>query len=179
VRVAAAHQTDRVRGFDERPLEVAVDVRAEAPVAQLAISESAASSRGRVRTAVGSAGYPGGGRSCVVEPARHGSSPGGPRRGRNRSAQAMLSSGASIRFVGAISSPSERHDGYSGGCRNQNSSFRELMAKSRLSPVDETADDWGSRYGSCLLRSQYVASARCRATAPTAFGWPLRRAMRS
>jgi hypothetical protein len=144
-----------------------------------AISESAASSRGRVRTAVGSAGYPGGGRSCVVEPARHGSSPGGPRRGRNRSAQAMLSSGASIRFVGAISSPSERHDGYSGGCRNQNSSFRELMAKSRLSPVDETADDWGSRYGSCLLRSQYVASARCRATAPTAFGWPLRRAMRS
>src|SRR5215467_15880191 len=36
VRVAAAHQTDRVRGFDERPLEVAVDVRAEAPVAQLA-----------------------------------------------------------------------------------------------------------------------------------------------
>jgi len=37
------------------------------------------------------------------------------------------------------------------------------MAKSRLSPVDETADDWGFRYGSCLLRSQYAASARCRA----------------
>jgi hypothetical protein len=86
---------------------------------------------------------------------------------------------ASIRFVGAISSPSGRHDGYSRGCRNQNSSFRELMAKSRLSPVDETADDWGSRYVSCLLRSQYVASARCRATAPMALGWPLRRAMRS
>ena len=35
VRVAAAHQTDRVRGFDECPFEVAVDVGAEAPVAQL------------------------------------------------------------------------------------------------------------------------------------------------
>jgi hypothetical protein len=35
VRVAAAHQTDRVCGFDERPLEVAVDVGAEAPVAPL------------------------------------------------------------------------------------------------------------------------------------------------
>src|SRR4029453_11848352 len=30
---------------------------------------------------------------------------------------------ASIRFVGAISSPSVRHDGYSRGCRNQNSSL--------------------------------------------------------
>jgi len=35
VRVAAAHQTDRVGGFDEGPLEVAVDVGAETPVAQL------------------------------------------------------------------------------------------------------------------------------------------------
>ena len=35
VRVAAAHQTDRVGGFDERPLQVVVDVGAEAPVAQL------------------------------------------------------------------------------------------------------------------------------------------------
>src|SRR4030095_5368618 len=35
VRVAAAHQTDRVRGFDECPFEVAVDVGAEAPVAEL------------------------------------------------------------------------------------------------------------------------------------------------
>ena len=35
VRVATAHQTDRVRGFDEGPFEVAVDVGAEAPVAQL------------------------------------------------------------------------------------------------------------------------------------------------
>src|SRR5438093_13633583 len=78
----------------------------------------------------------------------------------------MRSAVASIRFVGAISSPSVRHDGYSRGCRNQNSSFRELMAKSRLSPVDETVDAWGSRYASCLLRSQNVASARCRATAP-------------
>src|SRR5262245_16045027 len=33
VRVAAAHQTDRVGGFDEGPLKVAVDVGAEAPVA--------------------------------------------------------------------------------------------------------------------------------------------------
>lgn len=48
-----------------------------------------------------------------------------------------------LRFVGAISSPAARHDGYSRGCRNQNSSFRELMAKSRLSPVDETADALG------------------------------------
>ena len=31
--MAAAHQTDRVRGFDECPFEVAVDVGAEAPVA--------------------------------------------------------------------------------------------------------------------------------------------------
>src|SRR2546425_6680064 len=29
VRLASAHEADRVRGFDERPLEVAVDVRAE------------------------------------------------------------------------------------------------------------------------------------------------------
>jgi hypothetical protein len=35
LRVAAAHQTDRVRGVAERPLEGAVDVRAEAPVAPL------------------------------------------------------------------------------------------------------------------------------------------------
>src|SRR4029450_3379254 len=35
VRVAAAHQTDRVRGFDECPFEVAVDVGAEAPVAEV------------------------------------------------------------------------------------------------------------------------------------------------
>src|SRR5512134_71003 len=35
VRVAAAHQTDRVRGFDECPFEVAVDVGAESPVAHL------------------------------------------------------------------------------------------------------------------------------------------------
>src|ERR687891_2511421 len=34
VRGAAAHQTDRVRGFDECPCEVAVDVGAEAPVTQ-------------------------------------------------------------------------------------------------------------------------------------------------
>jgi|SRR5262245_32155126 len=33
VRVAATHQTDRVRGFAEGPLEVAVDVGAAAPVA--------------------------------------------------------------------------------------------------------------------------------------------------
>src|SRR4029434_849051 len=46
---------------------------------------------------------------------------------------------ASSRFVGAISSPSVRHDGYLGGCRNQRSSFRELMEPSRVSPVDETA----------------------------------------
>lgn len=32
VRVAAAHKTDRIRGFDERPLEVALDVGAVAPV---------------------------------------------------------------------------------------------------------------------------------------------------
>src|SRR5206468_11495003 len=36
MRLAAPHQTDRVRGFDERPLEVAVDVRAEPPEAGLA-----------------------------------------------------------------------------------------------------------------------------------------------
>jgi hypothetical protein len=36
VRVAAAHQTDRVGGFDERPLEVAVDVRAGPTEARLA-----------------------------------------------------------------------------------------------------------------------------------------------
>ncbi|MGH7332443.1 MAG: hypothetical protein ACREKS_06780 [Candidatus Rokuibacteriota bacterium] len=35
------------------------------------------------------------------------------------------------------------------------------------------------RYGSCLLMTQYVAYARCRATAPMAFGWPWRRAIRS
>src|SRR5262249_61213740 len=35
VRVAAAHETDRVRGVDECPLEVAVDVGAEPPVAHL------------------------------------------------------------------------------------------------------------------------------------------------
>src|SRR4029453_477792 len=35
VRIAATHQTDRVRGFDEGPLEVAVDVGAEPPVARL------------------------------------------------------------------------------------------------------------------------------------------------
>src|SRR5262245_41746630 len=33
--VVAAHQTDRVRGFNEGPLEVAVDVGPQAPVAQL------------------------------------------------------------------------------------------------------------------------------------------------
>jgi hypothetical protein len=50
VQVAAAHQTDRVRGFAERPLAVAVDVRARAPVAQLAT--------GRVN-AVDASGAPG------------------------------------------------------------------------------------------------------------------------
>jgi hypothetical protein len=36
VRVAAAHQTERGRGFDEGPFEIAVDVGTEAPVAQRA-----------------------------------------------------------------------------------------------------------------------------------------------
>ena len=52
-------------------------------------------------------------------------------------------------------------------------------AKLGLAWSFETATDRGSRYGSCLRRSQYVTSARCRATAPIAVGWPLRRAMRS
>jgi hypothetical protein len=73
----------------------------------------------------------------------------------------------------------ERHDGYLRGCRNQRSSFGELRGISRLSPVDDTVESFGSRYGSCLLRIQNVASARCRATAPMAFAWPLRRARRS
>jgi hypothetical protein len=38
-----------------------------------------------------------------------------------------------------------RHDGDVGGCRNQRSSFRELMGYPRLSPVDETAAALGSR----------------------------------
>jgi hypothetical protein len=49
------------------------------------------------RTAVGSAGYPGGGRACVEEPAGNASSPGGPRRGRKRSAPAILWSTATRR----------------------------------------------------------------------------------
>ena len=36
-------------------------------------------------------------------------------------------------------SPSGRHDGYLGGCRNQRSSFRELMEPPRLSPMNEPA----------------------------------------
>jgi hypothetical protein len=54
---------------------------------------------------------------------------------------------AILTLVPAISNPFRRshifavsrHDGYLGGCRNQRSSFRELMEPSRLSPVDETA----------------------------------------
>jgi hypothetical protein len=38
-----------------------------------------------------------------------------------------------------------RHDGDFGGCRNQRSSFRELMGYPRLSPGDETAAAFGSR----------------------------------
>jgi hypothetical protein len=124
-------------------------------------SEGTASSRGRRphppsgrrRTQVAAA-------RPVASPVGNASSPGGPRRGRKRSVPAMCPAVASVRFVGAISSPSGRHDGYSRGCRNQDSSLRELMTKSRLSPVDEPADAWGSRYASCLLRSQKVASAR-------------------
>ena len=55
----------------------------------------------------------------------------------------------------------ERHDGCLRGCRNQRSSFGELRGISRLSPVDDTVESFGSRYGSCLLRIQNVASARC------------------
>jgi enamine deaminase RidA (YjgF/YER057c/UK114 family) len=32
------------------------------------------------------------------------------------------------------------------------------MAKSRLSPVDETAATWGSRYASCLLKAILAAA---------------------
>jgi hypothetical protein len=46
-------------------------------------------------------------------------------------------------------------------------------------PWTRRRDAFGSRYASPLLNIQYVASAKCRATAPIAFAWPLRRATRS
>src|SRR5690349_1776977 len=49
------------------------------------------------------------------------------------------------RFVGAISSPSERHDGGLRGYRNQRSSFAQLRGFSRLPPVDDTVETFGSR----------------------------------
>src|ERR687892_1145821 len=70
VRVAAAHQTDRVRGFDECPLEVAVDVGAEAPVAQLVTARVDAAG------AAGVAGeLLGGGETGVVSDPRDGHRP--------------------------------------------------------------------------------------------------------
>jgi hypothetical protein len=59
VRVAAAHQTDRVRGFDERPFEVAVDVGAETPVAQLVPARVDAARAPRVAGELLGGGKPG------------------------------------------------------------------------------------------------------------------------
>jgi hypothetical protein len=78
---------------------------------------------------------------------------------------------ASSRFVGAISSPSQRQDGYLGGCRNQRSSFRELMEPPRLSPVDETARRPSVR-DSTPLCSRSSTSLRPDAGPPPR--WPLR-----
>src|SRR5215467_13718243 len=59
VRVAAAHQTDRIRGFDERPLEVAVNVGAESPVALLVTAGVDAARAPRVAGELLGGGEPG------------------------------------------------------------------------------------------------------------------------
>src|SRR5262245_66493581 len=59
VRVAAAHQTDRVRGFDERPLEVAVNVGAESPVVLLVTARVDAAGAPRVAGDLLGGGKPG------------------------------------------------------------------------------------------------------------------------
>ena len=147
-----------------------------------AISESAPSSRvgclahrHRFRGGIQVAAPP---RSCVVEPARNASSPGGPgeagiepRRRCSRPSHQSVSSEPYLRRQGGMM-------GIPGDVAIKTRASGDSW-RIPLIPVDETAAAWGSRYPSCLLRSQYVASARCRAMAPMALGWPVRRAMRS
>jgi hypothetical protein len=45
--------------------------------------------------------------------------------------------------------------------------------------VDALGWRCGARYASSLVSIQYVASAKCRPTAPMAFSWPLRARTRS
>lgn len=64
--------------------------------------------------------------------------------------------------------PEELHEGAPKACRNQTTSLEGSVASRAYAFVDASVLRLGSWYDSSLLRTQYVASGRCRATAPMA-----------